>query len=126
MACAGSCPEGAFLDSPESPQLRFVESKCVQCGICAKTCPESAIALEPRLDLTPAARQARLLNEARIFACVKCGKPLGTEQMVNTMLARLAGHPMFAEPGALERLKMCADCRVVDLWHGKQADIREL
>ncbi|MDH5286375.1 MAG: 4Fe-4S binding protein [Betaproteobacteria bacterium] len=126
MACVGSCPEGAFLDNPESPQLRFVESKCVQCGICAKTCPESAIALEPRLDLTPAARQARLLNEARIFACVKCGKPLGTEQMVNTMLARLAGHPMFAEPGALERLKMCADCRVVDLWHGKQADIREL
>jgi len=30
------------------------------------------------------------------------------------MLAKLAGHSMFAEPGALERLKMCADCRVLD------------
>jgi len=126
LACVGSCPEGAFLDNAELPQLRFVESKCVQCGICEKTCPEAAIALEPRLDLTPSARQPRVLNEARIFACVKCGKPLGTEKLVATMLARLAGHSMFTEPGALERLKMCADCRVVDLWQGKQADIRDL
>jgi ferredoxin len=126
LACVGSCPEGAFLDNAELPQLRFVESKCVQCGICEKTCPEAAIALEPRLDLTPSARQPRVLNEARIFACLKCGKPLGTEKMVATMLARLAGHSMFSEPGALERLKMCADCRVVDLWHGKQADIRDI
>jgi ferredoxin len=126
LACVGSCPEGALLDSAELPQLRFVESKCVQCGICEKTCPEAAIALEPRLDLTPSARQPRVLNEARIFACLKCGKPLGTEKMVATMLARLAGHSMFSEPGALERLKMCADCRVVDLWHGKQADIRDI
>jgi hypothetical protein len=34
---------------------------------------------------------------------------------------------MFAEPGALDRLRMCADCRVVDLWQtGKQVDIRDL
>jgi len=31
------------------------------------------------------------------------------------MLAKLAGHSMFAEPGSLDRLRMCADCRVVDL-----------
>ena len=31
------------------------------------------------------------------------------------MLAKLAGHSMFAEPGALDRLKMCADCRVLDM-----------
>jgi hypothetical protein len=31
------------------------------------------------------------------------------------MLAKLAGHSMFAAPGALERLKMCADCRVLDM-----------
>ena len=28
------------------------------------------------------------------------------------MLAKLAGHSMFAAPGALDRLRMCADCRV--------------
>jgi ferredoxin len=126
LACVGSCPEGAILDHAESPQVRFIESKCVQCGICAKTCPEGAIALEPRLDLTPQARAPRVLNEARIFGCIKCGKPLGTEKMIGTMLSRLAGHSMFAQPGALERLKMCADCRVVDMWqHQNQADIRD-
>jgi hypothetical protein len=35
--------------------------------------------------------------------------------MIDNMVGRLAGHSMFAEPGAIERLKMCADCRVVDL-----------
>jgi len=34
--------------------------------------------------------------------------------MIATMMTRLAGHSMFAEPGALNRLKMCADCRVID------------
>jgi hypothetical protein len=29
----------------------------------------------------------------------------------SNMVGRLAGHSMFAEPGAIERLKMCADCR---------------
>jgi hypothetical protein len=41
------------------------------------------------------------------------------------MLERLAGHSMFAEPGALDRLKMCADCRVIDLMlHERKVDIR--
>jgi ferredoxin len=127
LACVGSCPEGAILDNAERPQLRFIESKCVQCGICANTCPETAITLVPGLDLTPAARQPRVLNEAAIFACTRCGKPLGTEKMIGAMLARLAGHSMFAAPGALDRLKMCADCRVVDLIQTeKSVDIRNL
>ena len=115
MACVGACPEGAINDSPETPQLRFIESKCVQCGLCAETCPEDAITLKPRLLLTAEARQPRVLNEAAIFACIRCGKPLGTEKLIGNMLRKLAGHSMFAAPGALERLKMCADCRVLDM-----------
>ena len=127
LACVGSCPEGAILDNAERPQLRFIESKCVQCGICAKTCPETAISLASGLDLTPEARQPRVLNEAAIFACTRCGKPLGTEKLIGAMLGRLAGHSMFAAPGALDRLKMCADCRVVDLIKTeKSIDIREV
>ena len=117
LACVGACPEGAILDHPqaERPELRFIETKCVQCGICAATCPEDAITLEPRMLLTAAAREPRVLNEAAIFNCIRCGKPLGTEKMVGNMLAKLAGHSMFAAPGALDRLKMCADCRVIDM-----------
>jgi ferredoxin len=117
LACVGACPEGAILDHPQAqaPQLRFIETKCVQCGICAATCPEDAITLEPRLLLGAAAREPRVLNEAVIFNCIRCGKPLGTEKIIGSMLSRLAGHSMFAAPGALERLKMCADCRVIDM-----------
>src|SRR5262249_10467870 len=117
LACVGACPEGAILDHPqaEKPELRFIESKCVQCGLCAATCPEDAISLEPRLALTPAGGQPRLLNEAVMFNGVRCGKPLGTQKIIDNMLGRLAGHSMFAAPGALDRLKMCADCRVIDM-----------
>jgi len=117
LACVGACPEGALLDNPsgDAPQLRFIESRCVQCGLCAATCPEDAIGLVPRLSLDPEARSARVLNEAAIFNCTRCGKPLGTQKLIDNMLAKLAGHSMFAKPGALDRLKMCADCRVIDM-----------
>jgi len=127
LACVGACPEGAILDNALAPQLRFIEAKCVQCEICAKTCPESAITLTPQLDVTPRAKSPRVLNEAQIFACIRCGKPLGTQKMINAMLGRLATHSMFAEPGALDRLKMCADCRVVDLIKAERSvDIRDV
>jgi ferredoxin len=127
LACVGACPERAILDNAEKPQLRFIESLCVQCGICVKTCPEDAIALTPQLDLTPAAKAPRVLNEAQIYACIRCGKPLGSQKMIEGMLSRLATHSMFADPGALDRLRMCADCRVVDLIKAeKSVDIRDL
>jgi ferredoxin len=112
LACVGACPEGALLDHPEALRLRFIESKCVQCSLCAQTCPENAIALVPQLDLTLEARAPRVLNEAELVGCTSCGKPLGTRRMLDGMLAKLAGHSMFARPGALDRLRMCADCRV--------------
>ncbi len=127
LACVGACPEGAILDNQEAPQLSFIETKCVQCGLCAATCPEHAIALTPRLSLASEARQPRVVNEAVIAACIACGKPLGTEKMVANMLAKLAGHSMFAAPGALDRLRMCADCRVVDLMKNERGvDIRDV
>src|SRR6185295_13143409 len=82
LACVGACPEGAIIDNAEAPQLRFIESKCVQCGICESTCPEDAITLASRLLLTPEAKQPRVLNEAAIFKCIRCDKPLGTEKLI--------------------------------------------
>jgi ferredoxin len=107
-----------FLDNPERPQLRFIEKNCVQCGLCATTCPERAIVLEPRLWLVDegrARKAARVLHEAEPFACVRCGKPFGTLKAIENMVTKLAGHSAF-QGVAAERLKMCADCRVVDLY----------
>ncbi len=127
LACVGACPEAAIQDNLEKPQLRFIEANCVQCGICVATCPEHAIALVPRLNLAPEAKAPQVQNEAVIFPCIRCGKPLGTQRMVETMVAKLAGHSMFAGPGALDRLRMCADCRVVDLIRTEDSvDVRDL
>jgi ferredoxin len=119
MACVGACPESALMDGVDKPLLKFLERNCVQCGLCEATCPEDAISLSPRLLLTPAVREARLLNETQPFHCVRCDKPFGTRQMVDAMLGRLAGHSMFAGGAALRRLQMCADCRVVDMMSTK-------
>jgi ferredoxin len=119
MACVGACPESALLDGRDRPMLKFIERNCVQCGLCANTCPENAITLAPRLLLAARAKQEIVLNEAEPFNCVRCGKPFGTRQMVDNMLGKLTGHSMFAAGGAMRRLQMCADCRVVDMMENK-------
>jgi len=119
MACVGACPESALVDGRDRPMLKFIERNCVQCGLCEKTCPENAIALAPRLLLSARAKEEVVLNEAEPFNCVRCGKPFGTRQMVDSMLGKLSGHSMFAGSGSLRRLQMCADCRVVDMMENK-------
>ena len=119
MACVGACPESALMDGVDQPLLKFLERNCVQCGLCSATCPEGAIALSPRLLLTGEVRQARVVNRTEPFHCVSCGKAFGTKQIVQSMMGRLTGHSMFAGEGALRRLQMCADCRVVDMMSAK-------
>ena len=117
LSCVGACPEAALADNPDKPQLRFIEKNCVQCGLCESTCPEGAIALAPRLWLADggkARKAARVLHEAEPFGCVRCGKPFGTLKAIEAMIARIGGHPAFQGAGA-ERLKMCSDCRVIDI-----------
>ena len=115
LSCVSACPASALQDNAERPQLRFIEKNCVQCGLCATTCPENAITLQPRLLLSDERRQPRVLNEAQPYQCVRCGKPFGTLKGIEVMLAKLSGHAMF-QGEALERLKMCGDCRVVDIY----------
>ncbi|MCS0580537.1 4Fe-4S binding protein [Massilia pinisoli] len=113
MACVGACPASALQDGQNAPQLRFIEKNCVQCGLCAATCPEDAIGLVPRLSFRETRKQPVVLNETQPFHCIRCDKPFGTLRMVESMLARLAGHPAFA--GHLDRMRMCGDCRVIDM-----------
>ncbi|ANI99173.1 4Fe-4S ferredoxin [Polynucleobacter wuianus] len=114
MSCVSSCPEGALLDNPDEPILSFIEKQCVQCGICAQTCPEHALTLEPRLQTVEQRKQKVALNQTQAFHCISCGKPFGTAKMVDLMLTKLGAHGAFAG-AAMDRLKMCGDCRVVDM-----------
>jgi ferredoxin len=120
MSCVGACPESALLDGQETPKLRFIERNCVQCGLCEATCPEKAITLTPRLLLAAQAKEAVTLNEAEPFECVRCGKPFGTKQMIDSMVGKLAGHSMWAGQPSLRRMMMCADCRVIDMMENQK------
>ncbi len=125
LSCVSACPEAALADNPDKPQLRFIEKNCVQCGLCASTCPEDAITLEPRLwlaDAGKARKQARVLNEAEPYRCIRCAKPFGTLKGIELMVAKLGAHSMFQGAGA-NRLRMCGDCRVIDI-HTNPNEVR--
>ena len=125
LSCVSACPEAALADNPDKPQLRFIEKNCVQCGLCASTCPEDAITLEPRLwlaDAGKARKQARVLNEVEPYRCVRCSKPFGTLKAIELMVTKLGAHPMFQGAGA-DRLRMCGDCRVIDI-HTNPNEVR--
>ena len=115
LSCVNACPASALQDNAESPQLKFIEKNCVQCGLCVKTCPENALALVPQLSLSPLRKEAVVINEMKPYACVRCGNPFGTLKAIEAMLGKLANHSMF-QGAALERLKMCGDCRVIDIY----------
>ena len=42
--------------------------------------------------LTPERKQPRVLNEAKPYGCIRCGKPFGTLKAIEAMLGKLAGH----------------------------------
>ncbi len=126
LSCINACPAGALQDNAQSPQLKFIEKNCVQCGLCVQTCPEKALSLLPRLNLDPARKEAVVINQMPPYACVRCNKPFGTMKAIEAMLGKLGGHSMF-QGAALERLKMCADCRVIDIYSSpNEAKITDL
>lgn len=116
LACVSACPADALRDTPENPELRFVESACVQCGICKVTCPESAISLEPRINLTPAAMQPVTLYEDEPFECTRCGTAFGSRSTIERIAERLGGsHSMFETNDRIALLSMCDNCRLEHL-----------
>ena len=81
-----------------------------------QTCPEDAIALNSRLLFDHETRnRARALNSDTPFACISCGKPFAPTSVIHKMQEKLKDHHMFGTARALDRLKMCEDCRVVDI-----------
>ncbi len=116
LACVSACPTHALTDNTEKPMLRFTESLCVQCGLCAATCPEDAIGLVPQLDFMAWHNPRRLLKEEEPFHCIACAKPFGTKSTIERVVRKLQDqHWMFSGTAGQERVRvlmMCEDCRV--------------
>lgn len=124
MACIGACPGRALQDGSnrEVPEVFFIESNCILCGTCTQTCPEDAIAISPRIIFDRETRnRSRSLNQDVPFGCISCGKPFAPTSVIHKMTDKLKDHYMFQSDRALDRLKMCEDCRVVDIVQDPQA-----
>jgi hypothetical protein len=65
------------------------------------------------VNFTAEARAVQPIKQEEPFECVRCGKPFGTKGSVERIVAKLRDHPMFSDPGALDRIRMCEDCRVI-------------
>ncbi len=121
LACVGACPTGALSDNPETPQLRFQEDACVQCGLCKATCPEKIITLVPRLNFAALPASAVVLKEEPPFHCINCGKPFGVKSSVEKIVAQLAGrHSMFQDDSRVRLMQMCGDCRIIVQFQGAE------
>ena len=127
MSCVGACPGKALQSGQDVPQLQFIESLCLQCGMCTCTCPEGAISISPRMLFDRETRSHRRpLYEEPPFCCVSCGKAFATKSVIDNMMKKLSGHWMFTDERAKQRLMMCEDCRVVDVVQDPEMMERDL
>jgi ferredoxin len=119
LSCVNACPAKALRDNPDAPELRFEESNCIQCGLCQTTCPENVINLKTQIDFKAIAGQAVILKQEEPFHCIRCDKPFGVGSTIEKMIEKMSTHSMFQEPKSLDRLRMCDDCRVIDMAEGE-------
>jgi ferredoxin len=117
MACVAVCPSKALYAGDDRPALQFIEDNCVQCGLCHAACPEDAVRLLPRIDFDGARRRRlRTLHEEEPFRCIRCGKPFATRAVMERLTERLANHWMYRDERARQRIRMCQDCKVLDMF----------
>ncbi|WP_155737292.1 4Fe-4S dicluster domain-containing protein [Aeromonas veronii] len=122
MGCVAVCPSRALHAVGHTPGLNFIEQDCIQCGMCEKACPEQAIVLTPRLQPVPEARRAvQSLKAEEAACCIRCSKPFAPASMIRRIQQKLAGHSHFQNEAA-QRLLMCEDCRVKDVFAALAAD----
>jgi formate hydrogenlyase subunit 6/NADH:ubiquinone oxidoreductase subunit I len=115
-ACVNVCPTHAFRFDEADQTLKLRTIACVNCGLCARTCPESVITLHPELALDrPALAYASVLQDDTL-ACTKCGAPFGTRRAIEVIEAKLFGMASLLDTFAGNRrqlLRMCPNCRAV-------------
>jgi ferredoxin len=118
LSCVSACPVSALGDNPDKPMLTFDESLCVQCGLCAATCPEKVITLEPRANFAAFGAKPVVLKQEEPAHCTECGKAFGVKSTIDRVAAKLRGQHWMYSGASVDRtrvLYMCEDCRVGEM-----------
>jgi ferredoxin len=115
LSCVSACPTSALSDAADRPLLSFDESLCVQCGLCASTCPEQVITLSPRIDFEAFERGRATVKEEEPFHCITCGTAFGVKSTIDKITAKLKDrHWMYSgdHNARIDLIKKCDACRV--------------
>ncbi len=115
LSCVSACPTSALSDAAERPLLSFDESLCVQCGLCAATCPEKVITLVPRIDFAAFEAGRVTVKEEEPFHCITCSKAFGVKSTIERITAKLKDkHWMYTgeNTSRLDLIQKCDTCRV--------------
>jgi ferredoxin len=111
FSCVDVCPFKALAIGEDGASLEFVETSCVQCGLCNATCPEAAIELAPRLLLDPETRRCpRRLHRGEIARCIECGAPFMPQAMLDAVLNSISASSGSSDE-AMKYLRVCPQCR---------------
>jgi len=125
LACVSQCPTGALNDRSDRPEINIVENACVQCGLCANTCPEQAIVLKPQFSLGKQVLDQQPLHGEDPFECIECGRPFGVKSTIERIIEKLDGkHWMYTNSDNTRLVKMCDDCRVNAQYHDANAPFK--
>ncbi|MBY8069915.1 4Fe-4S dicluster domain-containing protein [Vibrio fluvialis] len=123
MSCVAVCPTRALHHEGDSPSLKFIEQDCVQCSLCVKACPEKALTAVQQLNWNAAQRQSVVtLHQEEPAKCLRCHKPFAPQSMITMLQNKLRGHSHFSDQASLDRIAMCEDCRVVDVFESMASD----
>ncbi|MBY7942650.1 4Fe-4S binding protein [Vibrio fluvialis] len=123
LSCVAVCPTRALHHEGDSPSLKFIEQDCVQCGLCVKACPEKALTAVQQLNWNAAQRQSVVtLHQEEPAKCLRCHKPFAPQSMITMLQNKLRGHSHFSDQASLDRIAMCEDCRVVDVFESMASD----
>jgi len=123
MSCVAVCPTRALHHEGDIPGLKLVEQDCVQCGLCTQACPENALTSKQQMNWDKMSRQSAItLHQEDPALCLRCQKPFAPKSMIAMLQNKLQGHSQFSDAAALNRIAMCEDCRVVDVFESMAND----
>ncbi len=115
-ACVNVCPPHAFRFDEARQALELKTIACVNCGLCARACPESVITLRSEVALDRAALDYATVVRDDTLACTKCGVAFGSRRAIEVIESKLFGMASLLDTFAGSRrdlLRMCPNCRAV-------------
>jgi len=118
-ACVSECHIQALVTESDRFALLHTPSLCVQCGICARICPEQALTLLPGLTLDSNFSGENILAQAEPVTCRECGKVFGTRESLTKVLAVLTEKNLWDSNDDL--LHYCDTCRVVKIFEAQNS-----